>query len=223
MLTVSDGWRKAYPEAHVGIVVMRGVINPDYHAGLDKEKKQLEEDLRTLFKDPAELRSLDPIRFYQAYYKRFKKTYHVQQQLESVIFKGKSIPRGAALVEAMFMEELRNMLLTAGHDFDALVMPLTLDVSKGNEKYVRINGQEQELKPGDMIISDGVAVVSSVIYGPDKRTRIVPETRNVLFTTYGVPGVGERAVEQHLEGIVANVKLVSPDSVVEQMRVYAAQ
>jgi DNA/RNA-binding domain of Phe-tRNA-synthetase-like protein len=223
MLTVSDDWKKTYPGAHVGILVVRGVSNPDYHAGLDREKNQLEEDLRTLFKDPEELKALGPIKSYQAYYKRFKKTYHVQQQLESVVFKEKPIPQVAALVEAMFMEELRNMLLTAGHDFDAVELPLRLDISKGIETYVRINGQEQTLKPGDMIISDARAVISSVIYGPDKRTRIVPHTKNALFTTYGVPGIGERAVQQHLEGIAANVKLVNPDSNVELVKVYAAE
>lgn len=223
MLIVSDDWRKAYPEARVGILVLRGVTNPEHHAALEREKKQLEEDLRAVFKDPAELKSLDPIRSYQSYYKRFKKSYHVQQQLESLVFKGKSIPRVAVLVEAMFMEELRNMLLTAGHDFDSLETPLKLDTSKGNEKYVRINGQEQDLKPGDMIISDAQGIISSVIYGPDKRTRIVPATKNVLFATYGVPGVGERAVQQHLEGIAANVKLVSPESTVGLLHVYGAQ
>jgi len=219
---VSDEWKKAFPGAVVGILAMRGVSNPEHHPALDREKKQLEEDLRTLFKDPSELRTLNPVRAYQAFYKQFKKTYHVQQQLESVIFKGKPIPHVAALVEAMFMEELRNMLLTAGHDLDAVEQPLRLDVSTGTETYVRINGQEQELKAGDMIISDATAIISSVIYGPDKRTRIVPQTRNALFTTYGVPGIGETPVKQHLEGIAANIRLVSPNSSVEILEIYPA-
>jgi DNA/RNA-binding domain of Phe-tRNA-synthetase-like protein len=222
MLAISDDWKKAYPGAHVGILVMSGVSNPDSHQALDLEMKQLEEDLRTLFKHPEDLKVMDPIKSYQAYYKRFKKTYHVQQQLESVVFKGKSIPRVAALVEAMFMEELRNMLLTSGHDLDTIEMPLKLDTSKGGEKYVRIGVREQELKPGDMIISDSRAVISSVVYGPDERTRIVSGSRNALFVTYGVPGIGELAVRQHLEGIAANVRLITPDCAVESLKVYAA-
>ena len=47
-----------------------------------------------------------PIPAYNACYKGFKKTYHVQLQLESVALKGRSIPRVAALMEAMFMAEL---------------------------------------------------------------------------------------------------------------------
>jgi len=223
MFRVSDDWKRAYPGAHAGILAMSNVINPSRHAELDQQKEELETDLRTLFKEPDSLKSLGPIKAYQAYFKRFKKTYHVFQQLESVIFKGKPIPQVAALVEAMFMEELRNMLLTAGHDLDAVQIPLKLDSAKGNEKYIRMNGQEQVLKAGDMMIADSVGVVSSVIYGPDRRTMITADTKRVLFTVYAVPGIGAQAVRQHLEGIEANIRLVSPDAQLEQLEVYGTE
>ncbi len=223
MFSVSDDWKRAYPGAHAGILAMRNVVNPARHPELDHQKKELEADLRALFKERNSLKSLEPIKAYQAYFKRFNKTYHVFQQLESVIFKGKPIPRVAALVEAMFMEELRNMVLTAGHDLDAVKTPLRLDTSKGNEKFIRMNGQEQVLKAGDMMIADAVAVISSVIYGPDRRTMIAPATKRALFTVYGVPGVGEQAVRQHLEGIEANIRLVSPDADVELLEIYGTE
>lgn len=222
MLTISERWKQTYPDSHVGILAMDGVENTERHPGLDRQKEELEADLRALFKDPAELKELATVRAYRDYYKRFKKSYHVLQQLESVVFKGKSIPGVSALVEAMFMEELRNMLLTAGHDLDVVTAPVTLDAAQGNEKYVRMNGGEQPLKSGDMIISDAVGVISSIIYGPDRRTAIRPSTTRVLFTVYGVSGIGERAVLQHLLGIETNVMLVSPRASTLHLKVYSA-
>lgn len=222
MLVVSDDWTKTYPTGHVGLLVMSSVSNPEHSPELDREKRELETDLQTLFKDPAELKSMEPIRSYQDFFKRFKKTYHVLQQVQSVAFKGKSIPKVAALVEAMFMAELRNMLLTAGHDMDVVEQPLGLGVASGEEKFIRMNGEEQVLKPGDMFISDAQGIISSVIYGPDKRTMIRPSTRKVLFTVYSVPGVSEQATLQHLEGIAANVKLFAPDAVVERLEICGA-
>jgi DNA/RNA-binding domain of Phe-tRNA-synthetase-like protein len=222
MLIVSEDWSRAYPDAHVGILAMRKVINPASHPALDDEKRALEDDLRTLFKNPEELKSVEPIRSYQAYYKHFKKTYHVQAQLVSVAFKGKGIPKVAALVEAMFMEELRNMLLTAGHDLDLIEPPLSLNVARETEAYVRLNGQEQMLKAGDMTISDAHGIISSIIYGPDRRTMIRPDTTSVLFTVYGVPGVGEHQVHQHLQGIERNVRLVIPSAETHIIKVYSA-
>ena len=222
MITIADNWKETYPQAHLGILAMRGVKGPERHAELDRLKEELESDLRSLFKDAAELKALEPIRAYQAYYKRFKKTYHVVQQLESVAIRGKSIPRVAAVVEAMFMEELRNMLLTAGHDLDAIERPIVLAVSDGSETYIRINGKEQVLKAGDMMIADAKGVISSVIYGPDRRTMIVAETQNALFTVYGVPGVTEQAIRQHLQGIANNIKVICPEAQVEELQVYSA-
>jgi DNA/RNA-binding domain of Phe-tRNA-synthetase-like protein len=222
MFTVSDDWRKSYPGAFAGVLIMTDVSNPERHPELDRNKKELEEELRVLFKDRGQLKSIPPIQAYRDYYKRFKKSYHVLAQLESVIFKGKSIPRVAALVEAMFLTELRNMLLTAGHNMAAVLAPVQLDVAKGTETYVKMNGQEQQLKAQDMIISDREGVISSVIYGPDKRTRITPSTQEVLFTTYAPPGVGEQPVRQHLEGLEANVRIIAPDARVELMDVFGA-
>jgi len=46
--------------------------------------------------------------------------------------------------------------------------------------------------------------------GPDRRTRITPETGDVLFAVYASAGVGDHAVRDHLEDIRANVLLVAP-------------
>jgi DNA/RNA-binding domain of Phe-tRNA-synthetase-like protein len=220
MLTVTGNWKKTYPDAHFGILVMKDVSNPLRHPGLDRVKRELEDDLRALFKDPAELKLLGPIRAYKEYYKKFDKTYHVLQQLESVIFKGKSIPAVSPLVECMFIEELRNLLLTAGHDLDSVDGHLTLDVAKGDELYTRINGRDQIVKLGDMILKDSEGIISSVIYGPDQRTKITPSTSKVLFTVYSVPGIGENVVAQHLQGIEANVRIVAPQSKTDILKVY---
>ena len=197
-------------------------LNPDHHPALDDVKRKLEDNLRTKFNDPAQIKALQQIKAYTAYYKRFKKTYHVQHQLDSIAFRGKSIPKVAALVEAMFIAELKNMLLTAGHDRDSIQGRITLQVSKGTERYIRINGQEQELKAGDMMIADEQSVISNVIYGPDRRTMITPKTRNALFTVYGAPGIGELEIRNHLEDIAAHVRLIAPDACVEALEIHAA-
>ena len=100
----------------------------------------------------ADLGLTEPSKTYVNYYKRFKKTYHVLLQLESIVLKKKSIPNVAPLVETMFMAELKNLLLTAGHDMDAVRLPIMVDLSQGNERYILLNGQEKELAPGDICL-----------------------------------------------------------------------
>ena len=222
MFVASDAWKAAYPGAAAGVLVIRGVSNPQHHAQLDSRRGELEAELRARFEDKAALRSLATVQAYRTYFKQFKKTYPVQLQLESVVFKGKSIPRVAALVEAMFIAELKNALLTAGHDLDALELPVRLGVSDGTERYVRLNGQEQDLKAGDMMMADGQGIISCVVYGPDRRTSINLDTRNVLFAVYAPAGIGEQAVTQHLRDIEAYVKLVAPEAKLDLLQVVGA-
>lgn len=222
---VSDAWRAAYPEAHAGILVMRDAANPRQHAALEARKQALEDELRRRFdgSDRSAISALPAIEAYRAYYRRFDKSYHVQMQLESIVFKGKSLPSVAALVEAMFMAEIQNLLLTAGHDFDALRLPVVLDVARGEEVYTLLRGDDQAAKAGDMLMADREGVISSILYGPDQRTAIRPETRNVLFAVYAPAGIDADAVRQHLKAIEQNVLIVAPEARTAMLRVFGAE
>ena len=222
MFEVTSAWRSAYPQAHAGVLVMRSVTNPAYEPALQERKAAIEQQLRSRFsgQDRVAIASHPVLQAYGEYYRRFKKTYHIQLQLESIVLKDKSIPSVAALVEAMFMAEMQDLLLTAGHDLDVLKLPLRLDVATGAERYTLLRGDEQTTKAGDMIISDQQAVISSILYGPDQRTQIKPETRNVLFTVYAPPGIDQQTVRAHLEHIRDNVLLFAPQAEVEALNVY---
>jgi DNA/RNA-binding domain of Phe-tRNA-synthetase-like protein len=222
MFEVTEAWKSAFPQAHAGVLVMKEVVNPASHAGLERRKAALMAEIRSRYGglERSQLEILPCLQVFGSYYKRFKKTYHVQLQLESIAFKGKSNPSVAAQVEAMFMAEVKNMLLTAGHDLDSLQLPARLDVTKGDEVYTLMRGQSQQVKPGDMMISDGKGIMSNIIYGPDQRTQIQPGTRNVIYTTYAPAGISKQAVTGHLQDIREYVGLFAPDARTETLQVF---
>jgi len=224
MLEVSDGWRQAFPGAAVGVLVMRATGAGPGYEGLEARKRKLEEDMRTRFAGAtaADIRALDVMRAYRDYFRSHKKTYHVQLQLESLLFKGRGLPTVSPLVDVMFMAEMKNLLLTAGHDLDAVSSPVRLDVSKGDETYTLLNGNEQVLKAGDMAMADQQGVISSVLFGPDRRTRMGPKTGRAMFVVYAPQGVGEQRLRAHLEDIRESVSLVSPQGLVESLDLYVA-
>jgi DNA/RNA-binding domain of Phe-tRNA-synthetase-like protein len=220
-MEVSDAFRTTFPGAKLGLLAMTGVNNPAAHPLLEERKAGVEAELRQRYAgfERAMFKELPVIQAYDAYYRKFDKTYHVLPQLESAVLKGKAIPSVAALVEAMFMAELKNMLLTAGHDLDKVVQPLTLGATNGGETYTGIRGKLESCKAGDMVISDGGGVISSVLYGPDHRTRITPGTGNVLFTVYVPAGIAEDEVYNHLRDMEEYVRLVSPEAVTTELTV----
>ena len=118
------------------------------------------------------------------------------------------------------MAEVKNMLLTAGHDLNKLQLPLTLDVTKGDGSYVLLRGETQTVKAGDMMISDGRGIISNIIYGPDQRTQITAETHNVVFTVYAPAGIDEQAIVGHLRDMRDYVRVIAPEAEVELLEVF---
>jgi len=221
MTTISPHFKTTYPGAHAGFLAMSGVTNTNHNADLEKVKASLEEELRSRYTgaDRKSLDALPTIQAYNTFYKQFNKTYHVRLQLESILFKGKALPSVSVLVDAMFMAELKNLMLTAGHDLDLVQPPIQVGVAEGGEKMVQFNGQEQVLKTGDMFMADQQGVLSSVIYGPDQHTRIQAGTTRVIYTVYAPQGIGLDSLRAHLDDIRTFVHIANPHAVTEILEI----
>jgi DNA/RNA-binding domain of Phe-tRNA-synthetase-like protein len=221
---IADAWRQAYPGASVGILAMDGVENPPEHPGLTEHVHRVEEELRRRWAGGtrADLNQLPEFEAYRAYYRRFGKTYHVQLQLESVVLRGKPLRGNGSLVLAMFAAELQNQLLTAGHDLARVEGGISIEVAQGGERYVGLGGRDLTLQSGDMHIHDEAGILSSVVYGPDDRTQIAPDTRRAVFCVYAPTGIQPDAVARHLVDIASAVRLVAPRASVIHQLVYAA-
>lgn len=220
MIHVTDVWRQAHPGSSLGFMIVDQLRNDLPCTLLEETKENLEKQLKSAFESKEDLHGHFPLPLYIQYYKQYKKTYHVLQQLESIIFKGKTIPSVTPAVTAMFMAELKSGLLTAGHDYHALQFPLTLDAAAGEETYLLINGKQQEVKPLDMFLSDAAGVTSSIIHGPDFRTRILPETQKAAFVIYAPAGIPKDGILTHLSDIYKYICLASPDTKMCHQAVY---
>jgi DNA/RNA-binding domain of Phe-tRNA-synthetase-like protein len=220
----SQDWRLAYPGAHIGMLLLGGVDNTPRPTRLDERKTELTARLRTRYAGLRReaLLELDILQAYKIYYKRFKKTYHVLLQLESLVSKAKPLPAINPLVDAGFMAELETLILTAAHDAALLAPPVTITVSSGNEQFIQMGGTLQELKTGDMIMTDAAGVVCSILYGQDQRTPVTPATTRALYVAYAPPGIPALAVQHHLELTKEYVQLFTPQAAVEHQAVYPA-
>lgn len=224
MIGLSERWMAEEPQAKVGLLILENVLNEPSHPALSAACQDLEKELRDLYGelDRKILRELPVFSAYDSFYRAFRKTYHVQLQLESVVFQGKSISSPSVLVGSMFMAELKTGLLTAGHDFACLAPPLLADVASGAESYQRMDGTTQQLKSGDLYIRDQQGIISSVIYGPDRRTRIQRDTNQVVFTTYGPRGIQQDQIREQLILLEEYVDLSSPGARRDQLIVIQA-
>ncbi len=222
MFVVSDRWKETHPDARVAVLILRNIENTREHPLLERHKRSLENELWAQFENSDDLKSLKPFEAYKAYYKRFKKTYPLLQQLKTLVIKKKSLPAVNALVDAMFTAEMKNLLLTAGHDLDKLAPPVTVDAAGGGESYVKLNGEHQMLKAQDMFMADREGIISSVLYGPDQRTRMTVSTRKALFVVYAPGGIEREELCRHVKDIKETVLLFSPSAETEPGKIFSS-
>ncbi len=207
-------------QCRMGILIMENINNTPTDAFI-KAKQDLEISLREKYANTqrSELKTLRPMEAYINYYKKRGYTYHVLGQLESVI-KGKSIPSVLPCVEAMFMAELKNMMLTAGHDLNKVDFPVKLGECTGNESFVAMSEKEVYTVAEDYMITDSQDILSTILRGPDKRTSITKDTNKVIYTVYILPGIDDSIAIEHLKDIETYVKLFSEKAITSLMEIY---
>ncbi len=224
LISETDAWKNAHSGAVIGLLEISGVENNHESVLLENRKRKIEAELVERYRELSrqELVVLPVMSAYKKYYKRFKKTYHVQLQVESIAQKGKKLPNVSPLVDANFMAEVETFVLTAGHDVTKLQEPILIDVSREGDHITQMNGANKSIRVGDMVMRDADGVNCSILYGQDNRSPIMPETDHVLYVAYAPKGIGGGVVESQLHKIEENVRLFSPKAFVELNRLILA-
>jgi DNA/RNA-binding domain of Phe-tRNA-synthetase-like protein len=227
MLSISatDEWRNAHPGGIIGLLELSGIENTHLSSSLDERKRFTEANLRERYHGFTrhDFLALPVMSDYELYYKRFDKTYHVQLQVESIVLKGKNLPNVLPLVDANFIAEVETFVLTAGHDVTKLHEPVYIDISREGDQMTQMNGASKVIRAGDMVMKDADGICCSIIYGQDNHSPISAKTSHVLYVAYAPAGVPDEIVEAQLQKIEENIRLFSPNVVVEQHRLLKAE
>ena len=225
LISGTEAWHIEHSGGIIGLLELSSVKNYKKSPLLDTRKREIETELIRRYSELSrqEFVSHPVLSAYKDYYKRFRKTYHVQLQVESITQKGKKLPTVSPLVDSNFMAEVETFVLTAGHDVEKLCGKIVIDVSREGDSIIQMNGTQKDIPSGDMVMKDEEGISCSIIYGQDNRSIIRPETAHVLYVAYAPSGVSGESVETQLQKIVENVRLFSPEAKIEQKRILIAE
>ena len=210
--------RIIYPKAVFGSLIARNVPNMKKNDGLEERKRDLEKKIKEAYAGPDEDQTIQD---YNTYFKRWGETYPIEFQIKT-IKRGGRFPQVSALVDSMFLAELKNGHLTSGHDLDALQGDLIFDASEGGERYLKLNDKEQQLKKDDVVLKDERGILASVLYGPARRASITPETKNALYLAWYPYGMVGELITAHLKDILSNLSIVF-GSVTSEIQIHGWQ
>lgn len=147
---------------------------------------------------------------YYRYFKRYKKTYPVLQQLESFLLKGRPFPSGNPANEVAFLAELQTQMLVGAHDIDRIVGVPELFCPAEKLSYPGMRGEEVHTYPGDISGRDIDGIIWGMIAGADERTCLRPESTHIAYLVFGAPEVTGEQVEQLLSMLERYARALSP-------------
>ena len=205
MLSISatDDWRRSHAGAAIGLLELSGVENREQSPILESRKRELEAKLRADYYgfDRNDFLTVPILSAYRRYYRKFKKSYHLQLQIESIVLRGKGLPTVLPLVDSNFLAEMETFVLTAGHDIEELNEPIFIDVSREGELLTQMSGGSKAIRAGDMVMRDANGISCSIIYGQDNRSPITSATTQVLYVSYAPPDISAESVSTQLQRI----------------------
>jgi len=112
----------------------------------------------------------------------------------------KGLPAGNAIVGALLLAEMSNGLLMGAQNLDSVKGDIIYDLANDGESFRGMRG-EIKCRTGELVLRDSEGIIASLLQGPDFRTRLLNETRNVIFFVFSVPGIDAGEVRHALDGL----------------------
>ena len=149
---------------------------------------------------------------YFRFFKKFKKTYPVMQQFESVMFKGRPFPEEDPVMGVPFLLELTTFVLSGTHDIDRMDGPLTIFTPDAKLPFDGMRGDSTHTYPNDICGRDETGIIFSMIAGADERTCAREESRHVFYPVFGVPGQAPDALRSAQTRMAEYAALLAKDA-----------
>ncbi len=151
---------------------------------------------------------------YYRFFKKFKKTYPVMLQFESVVLKDRPFPDFNPVSELAFLMEITTFVLSGTHDADSIDGDALLYIADSKEDF---EGMRETLHtyPNDFCARDNSGIIFSLIAGTDARTSAKPDSRNVLYPIFGTPDMTEEMMENAMSTLERYIKVLCPEAEIQ--------
>lgn len=154
---------------------------------------------------------------YFRFFRKFKKTYPVMQQFESVLFKGRPFPDVNPVTEVPFLLELCTFVLSGTHDIDRMDGGLTVFSPDAKLPFAGMRADSTHTYPGDVCGRDDSGIIFSMIAGADNRTCVHPDSRHVFYPVFGTPDTPSALLSSALEQLCGYVRTLTPDAEIQTL------
>ena len=135
---------------------------------------------------------------FERFFKVNEQKFPLTKQIASAESRG--FPPAPSPILALLALEAATGILMGVQNLDAIDSFITLDCLESTESFIGMRGERITSTMGQIVVRDKQSIIASLFHGPDKRTAVQPNGRNLLFYVFDTDtGLGEshdRAVEE---------------------------
>jgi DNA/RNA-binding domain of Phe-tRNA-synthetase-like protein len=173
----------------LGVITVRGVDPAALEAALTSAQRSVS------LSDP-EPSVIRRIQAFESFFTQNGFRSPLADQLKHIQEKG--LPGGSPLVKALLLSEMSSGLLMGEQDAAAIRGPLVCDLAEEGETF---RGMRAEVlcRKGEIVLRDSEGIIATLFQGPDHRTRLNKDTKDVAFFIFSVPGISDGDVKEGME------------------------
>lgn len=193
-ITISERCLEVYPWMKFGYCFVKNLSATQPSDYLTEKQKETEAYIRNSSQGLME-RAKSISRFYKV--QGEKNRSHIESLIKS-ISNGKSIKPVNFIVDSVMIAEVRNALLLGVHDLDRIEGDAVLDAAREGESFVGIGQRAITTRQNEIVLRDTTGIWASYTQGPDARTVVNPDSKNVMLLGFFTP---ETSREVMIRGI----------------------
>lgn len=127
---------------------------------------------------------------FERFFKVNEQKFPLTKQIASAASRG--FPPVPNPVLALLALEAATGILMGVQNLDAIDCFISLDCLESTETFIGMRGEPVTSTAGQIVVRDKQSIIASLFHGPDKRTAVQPDGRNLLFYVFDTDaGLGE--------------------------------
>jgi hypothetical protein len=119
---------------------------------------------------------------FERFFKVNEQKFPLAKQIASAASRG--FPPVPSPVLALLALEAATGFLMGVQNLDAIDSFITLDCLESTESFIGMRGEHITSTIGQIVVRDKQSIIASLFRGPDKRTAVQPNGRNLLFYVF---------------------------------------
>jgi DNA/RNA-binding domain of Phe-tRNA-synthetase-like protein len=193
-LTITDAYHQRFPDLAFGIGTIQSCIYFEKSESFKLYKRELLRKMRRR----ANLAQLEErIHLYDQFFKEWGYPCPLPGHFKRAIEMG--FPIVNLYIDTHIMAEMCYGILMAIQDLDRFHGGWRLDLAEEGETFQGVSGKMIRCKEDEIVLRDGKGMVCSLFQGPDFRTRVEPDSMNIVVYVFTAPGILEEHVSSGLQ------------------------